>query len=459
MDAISKPHQPNPTGKAPMSIWVKAMILAVITVGLLIPLFMTYLLVSEREETASKAVQEVSAKWGGDQVVLSPTLVVQHQVVEVNDEGKKVERTRQQWLFPRKLSIKATADTRVKKRSIYEIPIYEATIDISGEWHLQDLPEDLVLLADDDGRLLASALIGLADVKGIKEVIALKIDGQDYRLSANSQSTLSDLYHSTWDDLMRMSIPEPKHLFSTPYPVAYDRERSIPFSATIRLAGTRSLGFCPTGGATDIALSSNWHSPSFGGSFLPDSSNISQSGFDASWRVLDYNRGYSTSLDSRELQPVVSSPAMVSFIEVVNQYTQVDRSLKYGILFILLAFVTLFFVEMALKGREPINVFHYILTGLALVLFYTLLLSLSEIIGFGWAYLLATAMILALLGGYFLRLLPERRYVVLLIAIMGFLYLLAYLLIQMTTYALLAGSLGLFVILGAIMYFSSKLIK
>lgn len=446
-----------------MPLWTKVFILGGITLFLLIPLLMTGLLVGERKRTAENALSEISTKWGGTQQVLPPCLVFPHQVMQKQGDDKNTTykgQTEYQWLFPRHLRIKAVADVKMKKRAIYQIPIYETVVDIEGEWNLKDLPPGLANRIDPDSKQwMAYTVIGLSDLKGIKEQASIQVGNQSLALAAEANDVRVSYDEGEWDSDLQAFRTIPNKVLSSRYSVQSEGAGIIRFATRLRLAGTRSLGFAPVGAQTDLALAANWASPSFGGDFLPDSSSVSSKGFEAVWTVLDYNRGYPRSLDQFALNPVVNKLASVNFIEEADQYTQTDRSVKYGVLFILLTFVTLFFVEMALKGKYTINVFHYMLTGLALVLFYTLLLSLSEIVGFGWAYLIATAMTIGLLGGYFLRLLPDRMYVWLLLGIMVFLYFLAFLLIQMTTYALLAGSLGLFVILGIIMYFSAKLIK
>ena len=150
----------------------------------------------------------------------------------------------------------------------------------------------------------------------------------------------------------------------------------------------------------------------------------------------------------------------MSLIDPADHYAQTERSTKYGILVIILTLLSVYLIELTLRRRgQSINIIHYVLSGASLVLFYTLLLSFSEIIGFGWAYLIAAVMTVVLNTFYFRAVLQGKKEALLLCAIMSLLYLVIYILLQLASYALLAGSLALFVILSVVMYYTAKVTK
>jgi inner membrane protein len=231
-----------------------------------------------------------------------------------------------------------------------------------------------------------------------------------------------------------------------------------PFSVAMRLNGSRGIYVVPAGKTTTASIQSDWTTPSFDGEFLPQTREISDKGFVAEWRVLDLNRSFGQVIrsdNSNTLNQMAASRFGVRFIQAVDQYRQNMRSVKYGILVLLLTFVAVLFIELMRKRR--INPFQYLLVGLALLLFYTLLLSMSELLGFNLAYLIAAVMTTLLISLHMGSILGSQRQGVQIGVLLLFLYLFLFLLIQMESYALLAGSLGLFVILAVIMYYSKQL--
>lgn len=198
--------------------------------------------------------------------------------------------------------------------------------------------------------------------------------------------------------------------------------------------------------------------PSFGGDFLPTNHHITDEGFTANWKVLDLNRSYGQVVradDITAINQVASSLFGVKFIQSVDQYQQNLRSVKYAVLIILLTFVLVLFIELIKKN--PVNPFHYLLVGLALVLFYALLLSMSEIWGFINAYIVAAFMTIAMITIHMIAILKNFKQGLLVGLLLAFLYIFVFILISMESYSLLVGSLGLFVILGTIMYYARKI--
>ncbi len=442
---------------------IKILLLGLVTLGLLIPLVMANSLISERKQNSEDAISEVARAWGGDQFLVGPMLQIPY-LQGIRSEGSStVEyRTNYIYLMPQQLDVKGDVQAETKKRSIYTIPIYNSTIQLSGHFDLRMLQEAPGLPANLELDK-ASIVMGISETKGIKEQISISLNNELHKLQINAEGVKINLGAEYYGDadFVEPSYDTGRALLSAPYSLAkLDEAKPISFTATLSLGGSRSLSLAPIGSESKFTLNSNWPSPSFQGNFLPDSSSIAQTGFSAGWSIVDYNRSYSSVVKHEDSNVFGQNVARVHFFQERDHYTQSDRSTKYGILIVLLTFVSIFFIEMAMRAHNvSINVFHYLLVGLALVLFYSLLISISELVGFGWAYLISSVMTIGLVGFFFRSLLPPGKHALILVGIMSFLYLLVYLLIQMTTYALLAGSLGLFVILTIVMYVSSRLIK
>ncbi len=236
------------------------------------------------------------------------------------------------------------------------------------------------------------------------------------------------------------------------------QNKKLPYEIKIKLKGSQSLNFIPLGKTTRVDLKANWNTPSFTGNYLPNNRNITEKEFSAQWQVLNLNRNYSQVMvdyNTSNIKDIENSSFGVNFKIPVEQYQQSMRSAKYAILIILLTFGVIFFTEIMNKTR--IHALQYLLVGLALCLFYSLLLSFSEHIGFNPAYLLSSALTIILVGGYMFGITKKKKPSLIMSGLLGILYLYIFVLIQLETFALLAGSLGLLIILAMVMYFSKKI--
>ena len=234
--------------------------------------------------------------------------------------------------------------------------------------------------------------------------------------------------------------------------------KKLPYEVKIKLKGSQSINFIPLGKTTRVDLKANWNTPSFTGSYLPNNRDITEKEFSAQWQVLNLNRNYSQVMidyTNFNIKNIDNSSFGVNFKIPVEQYQQSMRSAKYAILIILLTFGVIFFTEIMNKTR--IHALLYLLVGLALCLFYSLLLSFSEHIGFNPAYLLSATLTIILVGGYMFGITKRKKPSLIMSGLLGVLYLYIFVLIQLETFALLTGSLGLFIILAMVMYFSKKI--
>jgi inner membrane protein len=222
----------------------------------------------------------------------------------------------------------------------------------------------------------------------------------------------------------------------------------------LNLKGSTLLNFVPIGKTTHVSLSGPWASPSFDGEFIPVSRNITETGFTADWKVLHFNRPFSQQWTGTH-QKISGSEFGVKLLIPVDQYQKSIRTAKYGILVILLTFISLLMVEIMKKVR--IHPFQYILIGAALIIYYSLLLSLSEHLGYDLAYLVASVATVTLIIWYSVTFLGDKRTITLFGTLMVFFYGFIFVIIQQQDYSLLLGSIGLFAIVGLIMYFSRNI--
>lgn len=222
----------------------------------------------------------------------------------------------------------------------------------------------------------------------------------------------------------------------------------------INYDGSQKISIVPIGKITEANIKSNWADPKFEGSFLPYKKHISDNGFNASWKVTHLNRPF-TQQYFNALPNLSQFTFDTSFIILNNEYQQNERASKYGFLVIGLTFLVFFLIQMV--SKIAIHIFQYSMVGLALIMFYTLLISITEHSSFRLAYIISAIAVIIMIGLYSASILKNKKFPVFIATALTALYLFIYVIIQLEDYALLAGSIGLFAILGAVMYFSRKI--
>lgn len=448
----------------------KVFVVAVLTLFLLIPLSMISSLIYERLDTKRDAELEVTSKWSGEQIITGPIIVIPYfQEIKLKDKHELLRKSL--LILPSEMDVLADAKVEKRKRGIYDVSLYRSNIEISGLLSFENLsktgiePEQLYLNE-------ARVIMGISDLKGIRESVIMRLGNKEYNFEPGIpvENLYTDI-NPTYDKYNYQRVAQSTSpnfstgLLSAGLNVKLDSilvnklsEKSIPFSISLQLNGSQGLFIVPIGKTTKAIVTSDWSTPSFGGDFLPKSHDVTDSGFNAKWKVIDLNRSFGQTVDANNataINQMASSAFGVKFIQSVDQYQQNKRSIKYAILIILLTFVVVFFIEVLKKKK--VNPFQYLLVGLALVLFYSLLLSLSEIWGFNLAYIVAAIMTTGLIVLHLSNILKNRKLGMFIGVLLTFLYVFVFILIQMESYALLVGSIGLFCILAVIMYFSKKL--
>ena len=423
--------QDGPKMKRSDRMLLKLILIGLLSVILLIPQQIILHVVNERNATQVEAEKEVEQMWSTPQRVVGPIV----RIPAKKNTAKDV------YLLPEELQVKGDVRTETRHRGNFDVTVYTANLTLDGSLQIPS-PSNYVDSVYDLSR--AEVLLSLSDFRGLSENIVLQLNGKDYPMRSDKDGELGSVL------CCRIPVKELQDIVSAVY------------SVRLHLKGSESLMFLPVGNSTSVQLTSNCATPSFQGNFLPEERTVADSGFTATWKVLALNRDFGQSVTrwceyGNEVSHSVSmnkNEFGVMMRMPVLQYQQTTRSVKYAYLFIFLTFATVFFVEY--RRQTPIHPVQYLLIGAALLLFYTLLLSFSEHIPFLWSYIIAMVMTIMLITGYLAGILKIRKTALMVGALLLALYIFMYVLLQMETYALLFGSLGLFVILAVLMYASQK---
>ncbi|WP_411340711.1 cell envelope integrity protein CreD [Sphingopyxis sp. J-6] len=464
---------PNPPARGERSPGVKLVIAVLIAVALMVPLLMVYGLLWDRQQQAETAQASIGQGWGGQQTIAGPVIVIPYRATEtqtVTENGRDVTRSvnmiRNLYLSPQSNKAEVTIKPEKRKKAIYETVVYESQIAGSAEFVL---PADIARYGVTREALMldrAEVRLGVSDARGLVDGNSLSVDGTPLALQPG------------------------KGLLSTGNSGTFafvDWSAAAPMKVDYRI-GVRGLGdfkLIPRGVDTRWTVKSSWPNPSFGGDFLPAKRNVTGSGFTATYAIPNLALGQAQVLTGDLSPPVTTSyggrgyaesvpvevaaaadgvseasggtakAVAISLIEPVDLYSQVDRSIKYGFLFIGFTFVAFLMFDIIAGAR--VAAAEYLLTGVALVLFFVLLLAFAEVIGFTPAYLLASAAIIGLLAAYSAAVLKSWKRARFLAAMLIGLYALLYVLLNLEAYSLLIGSVLMFFALAGVMYMTRNI--
>ena len=427
---------PVKSGEISRHLMLKIVFIGLVFFVLMIPKLMIVGLMEERKSTAESARREVMEKWSTDQVVRGPVLTVPMRETVTDKEGKNpaVVQTLQYFL-PQELTIAGQLTPRDRFRSIYKVVVYESELRISGTFALPS-PEVLQVSGETEWSK-AELSIGLSDLRGISNMVELVWNGQKHTFLPGMDDPVIGAGG------ISLSLPlDP----ATSFPAT--------FECILHLKGSHSLHFSPLGETTTVTLSSAWNDPGFTGSFLPVNHTVNAGGFTADWKILHFNRNFPQTWKGDKYK-IGGADFGVELVTLADHYQKNIRSAKYGILVIVLVFIS-FFLSEVISG-ERIHPVQYALVGFALLLFYLLLLSLSEHLGFNIAYLIASVAVLTMVFAYSGSFLKKRINSLMLTAVLAASFIFIFVLLQMETYALVTGSVVLFFILGMIMYLTRKI--
>jgi len=447
------------------SVTFKLLSIGILILLLLIPKTMIRDLILERERRMQGTVREVTDKWSRRQTVSGPYLIVPcKKIIETIVDGEKVYDTIVKYatFLPDELDVGSVIQPEERYRGIFKVVVYRAQLTISGRFPKPDFSKWEI---EEENILWSKAILnlGLSDLRGIEQEVSLKQNSQSHPFSPGvSEGSLTD----AGINLSLESI--------------IDQFHENEFKIDLPLKGSQRLYFVPLGKSTEVRMTSAWKDPSFTGSFLPEH-KVEKAGFEAHWNILHFNRNYPQSWinqnyrieeDDQGLQiidlpydyasnrtpdknDIGSSRFGVNLLVAADHYQKSLRSSKYGILIIALSFLMFFLIEVTQKLR--IHAFQYILIGLALMIFYTLLLSISEHLGFNFAYWISSFSVIGLIAFYASSVLGNKKLAMTLAASLAAVYGFLFIIIQIETYALLVGSIGLFVILALTMFYTGKI--
>lgn len=463
------PVKPVPPQK--QSLTLKIVIIAALTLVLLIPGLMISSLNDDRQKQQIETTAEISKSWSGSQMISGPILSIPFSGYRAsrNDTTLRSGTVR---LLPSRLNVNGDLTSQTLHRSIYEAVVYNADMTIAGEFNLAQLQKSEIpmSLMEFDR---AYVTIGIGDLKGLESMSPLKFGDTELNMSGTSNPQVyvktSHNNNTDYDEevVEVVSVYEEEELDFNYYKPGNDggcmqcgielSEPSadntiIPFGTTIKFKGSQSLSVTPIGGESVITLKGSSSSPSFGGMFIPTTRKVTDNTFDATWKLNSNNREYPQIFTGDRSMEIAQSGVAVNLLVPVDRYQKVERALKYAVVVILLTFIAVLFAEIL--TRKPIHPFQYLLIGLALILFYSLLLALSEHMRFGLSYLIASIMTIGLVGLYMRGILSAGRTAAVLTGLLIITYIFIYVLLCLNTYALLVGSIGLFIALAAVMYVS-----
>jgi len=416
----------------------KMLAVAVLALLLLIPAGLIQNLIREREYTQEKAIDEMTSVWGGEQMLVGPYLTVPFDApyTVTNSDGTEEISYARNYLYvlPEFLNGAVDVQPETRKLGIYEAVVYRGEANMQGEFKLPDWTK-----AGVDPKYIhwdkVTLNVGISDLRGVEG--AFDFEWNEASLPLSSGLVTNDIY---WSGVHS--------------PVAIESQEELRFKFSTTLRGSRRFSVVPLGKQTTFSMVSPWAEPNFEGSFATTKYEPTAEGFSAHWEVSHLNRNYPQSWVGKKYTPA-NDFFGTEFIKTVDNYSKSTRVAKYAILIIALTFMVFYFSEL-IKGAK-VNALQYVLVGLALVLFYTLLLSFSEHIGFNAAYLVAALMTVLMEFFYARSVLGSTKLAAYVAATLTLLYSFIFILIQLKDFALLAGSLGLFVILAGIMFISRRI--
>jgi inner membrane protein len=420
------------------SQFLRILLVSFLILILQIPTAMMQGLVSDRQNLRQEAISSITTKWGAQQKVIGPQLVVPY-VKRVQSGNTQRSDVKLGIFLPQTLDIAGTMDSETRYRGIFEVPVYKSALMLRGQFQRPDFsnwgvrPEDILW----DRAELA---LQISDAHAIQDQVKLAWNGQKIafvpgqgKLGGNNPGIFANLKGQMTGNAFKFEVP-------------------------LNLNGSERLTFAPFGEVTQVKLKSNWRDPSFQGLWLPKDRSITDKGFEASWNIPSLGRNYPQQWNQESpvgAETIQASVFGVDLISPVDNYRMASRSIQYNFLFLILTFATFWLFEVTVKLR--VHPLQYLLVGVAMSLFYLLQLALSEHIGFNLAYLIASTAVVVMISAYSVTVLRAKQRAGIIggmqIALYGYLYVV----LANQDYSLLMGSFGLFAFLAVVMYLTRNI--
>jgi inner membrane protein len=417
------------------SILLRIIISAAIIIILIIPLTMIQSLITERQDNRKEVVKEINESWADSQVVAGPILSIVNNQWTDRKEGGKVLKKNKYVLLPEMLNIESKVFPEKRYRGIYEVIIYKTEIKMTGLFDLNNIKkikyEDMLQNAEEE-----YLSFNITDLKGIQDSIILKWNGLKKEVNPGLKDR--EIFRSGFFSDVKLD----------------NSNRRYNFELILHLKGSENLQFIPIGKVTEANIESKWNNPSFTGEFLPSSRDLTSNGFSAVWKINQFNRNYPQEWNN-ESYNLYPSAFGVKLLVPVDEYQKTMRTSKYGILIILLTFVSFFMIEIF--NKKALHPIQYLLIGLSLVIFYSLLLALSEYLLFQYSYLISSVLVIGLISFYTKNIYSKTNLGFAIGGILVLFYGFMYTILQLQDYSLLLGNIALFIILAGIMFSTRKI--
>lgn len=453
MENSENKNQVNPPNR--FAHWLKTSITArMLMVGalilvLLIPLTYVNILISERAYRQQDVVNEINQKWGNEVMLYGPILKLPYKTYSETSTFNEKTKTylketkthlNYAYIFPEELDIDASVKSKTLYLGNFESAVFTSEMEMNGTYTTPSL-KTKGIKDDDIIWNKATMLFKTTNLKGIKNEMTISLNGESYEFETNFNDNSSSNH---LDELETAFLSEA---------LLTD---NFKFNMKVTYDGSEQIQAIPVGRTTTMKMTSNWADPGFIGNYSPDDEtrSISKDGFKVDWKVLSINRAFSQ-LYLNKIPNLNQFAFGTKFVVLVDEYQKSERSAKYGFLVIGLTFLVFFLIQT--MSKIHIHPFQYLMIGLALVMFYTLLVSISEHSNFLKAYLIAGISVVLLITLYSKSILRNFKFSALIGLSLTALYSFIYVIIQLENYALLVGSIGLFLILATVMFVSRKI--
>lgn len=469
MDNNLQPQMPPYARRRVSPVTKRIIFLFVLTILLWIPLILIGNLINDRGKLYKQTITNIGNEWGKSQKIIAPVITISYTDTSINNKDSVsnasntkavavVPVERKFAILPEELNATIEMKDEVRQRGIYNATVYNANVKLKGYFSAKDFPEDK--------KVLGCVSIGLTDTKALIKINKFKIGDMD--LEAMSGTMAAPLITN---GISGQLGPEHNNMM--------DKEK-IPFEIDIDFRGSRDISILPLGKKNHFEIKSNWKSPSFSG-VLPTERTIDNNGFSAVWEVSNLIRNYPQIIDINNDQfsdfyqdsGVVyydyneydeattysdnndgNTIVKVALFDSVTSYTQIYRACNYGILFIGMSLVVVFIFEIV--SKKAAHYVQYGVVGFSLVIFYLLLLSLSEHIGFEWSYLVSSLAIVIPNSLYITSMTSSKKFGIGMFIFLSGIYAILFSILRMEQYALLTGSLLILAVLYAVMYLTKK---
>ena len=417
------------------SITLKILTIGILILLLLIPALMIQNIIRERQNRRDSVVSEINRKWGNSQIVTGPFITVPFKSFYKDIKGETQFNLKYLHILPETLSIAGEIDPEKRHRSLFETVVYNAKLKVDGNFKI---PASGQLNIDSNNIIWEKAYlaVGITDMRGIEDKIDIRFNGAVHNTNPGLKT----------NDIAPAGV-------STQVDLSSIKENGK-FSFILNLKGSDRIAFIPVGESNTVDIKSSWPSPGFDGAFLPDKRLINKDGFSADWKVLHLNRNYPQFWEGKQYE-VSSSSFGVKLILMADSYQRSMRLAKYAVMFLFFTFASFFFSEVI--NKQKIHPIQYILIGIAILIFYTLVLSLSEHMNFNVAYILSSVSVTLIISGYAKAIVKSKKFACMIMAILVVLYGYLFIVLQLEDYALIMGSIGLLVITATVMFMTRKI--